>query len=243
MPCSRWPSRCWPAIRRCRHHPRSACALIKLLEEASGTFGMAGGQAIDLAAQGKQLDITAGGGNACPQDRRVDSRQRADGCDLPAHLGRALLRCARRVRRARSVWRSRYRTIFWTCWVTWLRSARRPARTAQRGKPTHPAVMAIEASQQRVRLLHAEALEALERRSARARCRCGRWRPGCSRGSPRFPGSARDRGRLQTADRAPLRGPTGSAHLRRHQRSTRACRCGCSRAPRAASKLRASRAR
>src|SRR6202162_891584 len=31
--------------------------LIGILAEASGTFGMAGGQAIDLAAQGRRLDI------------------------------------------------------------------------------------------------------------------------------------------------------------------------------------------
>jgi len=31
--------------------------LIELLAEASGTFGMAGGQAIDLAVQGKRLGV------------------------------------------------------------------------------------------------------------------------------------------------------------------------------------------
>ena len=31
--------------------------MIDLLGEASGTFGMAGGQAIDLEVQGKQLDM------------------------------------------------------------------------------------------------------------------------------------------------------------------------------------------
>lgn len=33
--------------------------LVNLLAEASGTFGMAGGQALDLAAQGQQLDVQA----------------------------------------------------------------------------------------------------------------------------------------------------------------------------------------
>src|SRR6202046_4162702 len=37
--------------------PAVRLRLIDLLSEASGTFGMAGGQAIDLEVQGKQLDI------------------------------------------------------------------------------------------------------------------------------------------------------------------------------------------
>jgi geranylgeranyl pyrophosphate synthase len=38
----------------------------------------------------------------------------------------------------------------------------------QLGKPTHPAVIGVEASQERARLLHAQALEALEPFGARA---------------------------------------------------------------------------
>ena len=37
--------------------PAMRLRLIELLAEASGTFGMAGGQAIDLGAQGQQLDM------------------------------------------------------------------------------------------------------------------------------------------------------------------------------------------
>ena len=37
--------------------PATRLRLIELLGDASGTFGMAGGQAIDLGAQGRQLDI------------------------------------------------------------------------------------------------------------------------------------------------------------------------------------------
>ena len=37
--------------------PAIRLRLVELLSEASGTFGMAGGQAIDLEVQGKQLDI------------------------------------------------------------------------------------------------------------------------------------------------------------------------------------------
>jgi hypothetical protein len=59
--------------------------LIATLSEASGSLGMAGGQAIDLQAQGQQLDL--------PEDRRIDSRQRAHGGGL-----RALARSAPEVR-------------------------------------------------------------------------------------------------------------------------------------------------
>src|SRR6185312_11289194 len=37
--------------------PAVRLKLVELLAEASGSFGMAGGQAIDLAVQGKQLDL------------------------------------------------------------------------------------------------------------------------------------------------------------------------------------------
>ena len=51
---------------------------------------------------------------------------------------------------------------------------------SERAKPTHPAVIGIGASQERVRLLHAQALDALSR-SAAARTRCARWPTGCCR--------------------------------------------------------------
>ena len=37
--------------------PATRLRLVELLAEASGSFGMAGGQAIDLAVQGKQLNL------------------------------------------------------------------------------------------------------------------------------------------------------------------------------------------
>ena len=57
MRCSRWRFSCWPAIRRCRRRRAVRLRLIGLLAEASGTFGMAGGQAIDLSVQGQRLDV------------------------------------------------------------------------------------------------------------------------------------------------------------------------------------------
>ncbi len=37
--------------------PATRLRLVELLAEASGSFGMAGGQAIDLAVQGQRLDL------------------------------------------------------------------------------------------------------------------------------------------------------------------------------------------
>ena len=55
--------------------PAIRLRLIELLAEASGTFGMAGGQAIDLAVQGQQLEHDPGRGHACAQDRGADPRR------------------------------------------------------------------------------------------------------------------------------------------------------------------------
>src|SRR6202000_1838150 len=46
--------------------PAIRLKLIELLAQASGTFGMAGGQAIDLAAQGQKLDV----GRVCEMHAR-----------------------------------------------------------------------------------------------------------------------------------------------------------------------------
>ena len=55
--CSRWHFNCSRAIRTLPASPAIRLRLIDLLAQAIGTFGMAGGQAIDLAVQGMRLDI------------------------------------------------------------------------------------------------------------------------------------------------------------------------------------------
>jgi geranylgeranyl pyrophosphate synthase len=134
--------------------------LIELLGEASGTFGMAGGQAIDLAAQGKQLDIA--------QVEEMHARKTgalirasvlmAASC-LPSLEPRLYERLAAFVSPIGLAFQINDDLLDVLGDVTTLGKATGADR--QRGKPTHPAVIGIEASQERVRLLHAQALDAL----------------------------------------------------------------------------------
>ena len=86
-------------------------------------------------------------------------------------LDARLLRRAGAVCRPRSAWRSRSRTICWTCSGDVSTLGKATGADSERAKPTHPAVIGIEASQERVRRsLQAQALESLARRCAP----CGR---------------------------------------------------------------------
>jgi farnesyl diphosphate synthase len=91
--------------------PAVRLKLVELLAEASGTLGMAGGQAIDLAVWGQKLNMA-----------QVE--------DLHARKTGALIRATTNA-------------------------------DSERDKPTHPAIIGIEASQERVRLLHDQALASL----------------------------------------------------------------------------------
>ncbi len=135
--------------------------LIDLLGEASGTFGMAGGQAIDLAAQGKRLDIT----------QVEDMHARKTGAlisacvlmaatclpTLPARHYDALARFVASIGLAFQIQDDLLDVLGDTA------ALGKPARAdCERNKPTHPAILGVEASQERVRSLHAEALQSLE---------------------------------------------------------------------------------
>ena len=65
------------AEHRLADDPAVQLEMVKLLAAASGSRGMAGGQAIDLAAIGKQPDAARTRIHAHPQDRRADPRRRA----------------------------------------------------------------------------------------------------------------------------------------------------------------------
>jgi farnesyl diphosphate synthase len=140
--------------------PTTRLRLIELLGEASGTFGMAGGQAIDLAAQGKQLDVA--------QVEEMHARKTgalirasvlmAASC-LPSLEPRLYERLAAFVSPIGLAFQINDDLLDVLGDVTTLGKATGADR--QRGKPTHPAVIGIEASQERVRLLHAQALDAL----------------------------------------------------------------------------------
>lgn len=141
--------------------PAIRLRLIDLLAQATGTFGMAGGQAIDLAVQGMRLDITQ------VEDmhaRKTGAMIRvsvlmAAACvpSLEAALFAALGRFAAAIGLAFQIQDDLLDVLGDTSTLGKATGADR-----ERAKPTHPAVIGIEASQERVRLLHAQALTALE---------------------------------------------------------------------------------
>lgn len=134
--------------------------LVELLAEASGTFGMAGGQAIDLAAQGQRLDLA--------QVEEMHARKTgalirvsvmmAAACSpsLETHWQQALLGFVNPIGLAFQIQDDLLDVLGDVSTI-----GKATGADSERGKPTHPAVIGIEASQERVRLLHAQALESL----------------------------------------------------------------------------------
>ena len=140
--------------------PAIRLRLIDLLSEATGTHGMAGGQAIDLEVQGRKLDI------AQVEDmhaRKTGAIIRASvlmaaecAPQLATHLYAALNRFATAIGLAFQIQDDLLDVIGD---VSTLGKATGADR--EHAKPTHPAVIGIAASQERVYLLHNEALDAL----------------------------------------------------------------------------------
>ena len=147
--------------------PAVRLRLIELLAEASGTFGMAGGQAIDLAVQGKQLDVA--------QVEEMHARKTgalirvsvlmAAVCApaLEPRLYDALAGFATPIGLAFQIQDDLLDVIGDASTL-----GKATGADSERAKPTHPAVIGIESSQERVRLLHAQALDALAPFGSRA---------------------------------------------------------------------------
>jgi geranylgeranyl pyrophosphate synthase len=142
--------------------PATRLRLIALLGEASGTCGMAGGQAIDLAAEGKQLSIS----------EVEDMHARKTGALIRASVLMPAT-CLPSLEPARYDALAGFVGPIGLAFqiqddlldvlgdVTTLGKA--AGADSQRAKPTHPAVLGVTASQERVRKLHAQALHSLER--------------------------------------------------------------------------------
>jgi farnesyl diphosphate synthase len=123
--------------------------LISLLAEAIGASGLAGGQSIDVAAQGQRLSVPE---MDAMYARRTGALIRASvlmaaACapQMAAHLHEALAEFAARLGLAFQIQHD-------------LLDARPDTTHA----PHYPAALGTEASRQRIRQLHAEALEALQ---------------------------------------------------------------------------------
>lgn len=140
--------------------PAIRLRLIEILSEASGTAGMAGGQAIDLEAQGKQLDIREVEDMHARKTGAVirASVLMAAECvpELPAPLRAALERFAVAIGLAFQIQDDLLDLLGDPSTLGKATGADR-----EHAKPTHPAIIGIPASQQRVQRLHGEALESL----------------------------------------------------------------------------------
>jgi farnesyl diphosphate synthase len=141
--------------------PAIRLALVDMLSEVSGTFGMAGGQAIDLAVQGQKVDIV----------QIEDMHARKTGAVIRASVLMAA-KCVPNLDPRAYAALDEFATAIGLAFqiqddlldvlgdVSTLGKA--TGADQERDKPTHPAIIGIAASQERVNLLHGQALEALE---------------------------------------------------------------------------------
>lgn len=142
-------------------NPATRLRLIELLGEASGTFGMAGGQAIDLAAQGRQLDIAE---IEEMHARKTGALIRASvlmaATCVPTLESRLYQALAGFVDPIGLAFQIQDDLLDVLGDVATLGKA--VGADSERAKPTHPSVLGVTASQERVRLLHGQALQSLE---------------------------------------------------------------------------------
>ena len=143
-----------------RATPAVRLGLIDLLAAAIGTYGMAGGQAIDLQAQGRDLDLA----------QVDDMHARKTGALISASVLMAA-ECVMERETASYHALQRFAAAIGLAFqiqddlldvlgdVTTLGKATGADR--ERGKPTYPALIGVEASQARMARLHEEALTAL----------------------------------------------------------------------------------
>ena len=141
--------------------PAIRLRLIAMLSEAIGTLGMTGGQAIDMAVQGTQLGI----------EQVEDMHSRKTGAVIRASVLMAA-ECVPSLDPERYAGLARFAAAIGLAFqiqddlldligdVSTLGKA--TGADQQRSKPTHPTIIGIPASQKRVRLLHDEAMSALE---------------------------------------------------------------------------------
>jgi len=134
--------------------------LIDLLAQASGTFGMAGGQAIDLAVSGTKLTIS----------EVEDMHARKTGAMIRASVLMAA-ECVPNLERRLYENLDRFSTAIGLAFqiqddlldlTSDVATMGKPVRAdSERSHPTHPAILGVAESKQRMHLLHRQALDAL----------------------------------------------------------------------------------
>jgi geranylgeranyl diphosphate synthase type II len=147
--------------------PAIRLRLVAMLSEAIGTLGMTGGQAIDITVQGTKLGI----------EQVEDMHSRKTGAIIRASVLMAA-ECVPSLDPQRYAALARFAAAIGLAFqiqddlldligdVSTLGKATGADR--ERSKPTHPSIIGIPASQQRVRLLHDEAMTALQPFGAQA---------------------------------------------------------------------------
>jgi geranylgeranyl pyrophosphate synthase len=134
--------------------------LIGLLADASGTSGMTGGQALDLEAQGRDLPIAeVASMYRLKTGALISASVLMGGACAPAlapRLWHALAAFAAPIGLAFQIQDDLLDELGVAATV-----GKRTGSDRARAKPTYPAVLGVEASQQCVRELHAEAMAAL----------------------------------------------------------------------------------
>jgi geranylgeranyl pyrophosphate synthase len=141
--------------------PAIRLKLIDLLAEASGTFGMAGGQAVDLSVQGQAIGIA--------EVEQMHARKTGALIKVSVMMAAA---CVPTLTPPLADHLARFATAIGLAFqiqddlLDVLGDAstlgKATGADSARAKPTYPAVIGVEASQARLQKLHAEALGALE---------------------------------------------------------------------------------
>lgn len=141
--------------------PKIRLRLVELLAVGSGTSGMAGGQALDLAAAGRQLTIRA---VEDMHNRKTGalihaSVMMAAACagDIPISVRQALDQYALDLGLAFQIQDDLLDVEGDTAVL-----GKPTGADLARGKPTYPAVLGVDAARQRMHELHARALRSLE---------------------------------------------------------------------------------
>jgi geranylgeranyl pyrophosphate synthase len=141
--------------------PEIRLQLVRLLAEASGAAGMAGGQALDVSTPGRQPSV----GEIEAMYRRktgaliTASVLMAAACapDIASEQRAALAAFAAAIGLAFQIQDDLLDVLGETATL-----GKNTGADRAHGKPTHPALLGLAASQERVRQLHATAIEALQ---------------------------------------------------------------------------------